>query len=157
MIRETQFHTVIHWAILWNTRLNPVSEAVIISSNCVTRELISVPAFLIMDSIIDCLLSYSEIIRHARIFRWIRSYMISQCRNPISPAWKRVCGVVDRRVMRWVNLVCLTVLMLYHNIPDNKVHGANIGPIWGRKDPGGPHVGPMNLAIWDVLLDLNSQ
>ena len=23
-----------------------------------------------------------------------------------------------------------------------------MGPIWGRQDPGGPHVGPMNLAIW---------
>ena len=34
-------------------------------------------------------------------------------------------------------------------IPDNKVHGANMGPIWGRQDPGGPHVGPMDLAIWD--------
>ena len=33
--------------------------------------------------------------------------------------------------------------------PDSKVHGANMGPIWGRQDPGGPHVGPMNLAIWD--------
>ena len=27
---------------------------------------------------------------------------------------------------------------------------ANMGPIWGRQDPGGPHVGPMNFAIWDV-------
>ena len=35
--------------------------------------------------------------------------------------------------------------------PDSKVHGANMGPIWGRQDPGGPHVGPMNLAIWDGL------
>ena len=25
------------------------------------------------------------------------------------------------------------------------------GPIWGRQDPGGPHVGPMNFAIWDVM------
>ena len=33
--------------------------------------------------------------------------------------------------------------------PDSKVHGANMGPIWGRQDPGGPHVGPMNVAIWD--------
>ena len=24
-----------------------------------------------------------------------------------------------------------------------------MGPIWGRQDPGGPHVGPMNFAIWD--------
>ena len=33
-------------------------------------------------------------------------------------------------------------------VPDSKVHGANMGPIWGRQEPGGPHVGPMNLAIW---------
>ena len=32
--------------------------------------------------------------------------------------------------------------------PDSKVHGANMGPIWGRQDPGGPHVDPMNFAIW---------
>ena len=32
---------------------------------------------------------------------------------------------------------------------DNKVHEANMGPIWGRQDPGGPHVGSMNLAIWE--------
>ena len=30
-----------------------------------------------------------------------------------------------------------------NNTPDNKVHGANIG----QEEPGGPHVGPMNLAI----------
>ena len=24
-----------------------------------------------------------------------------------------------------------------------------MGPIWGQQDPGGPHVGPMNFAIWD--------
>ena len=36
-------------------------------------------------------------------------------------------------------------------IPDRKVHGANLGPIWDRQDPGGPHVGPMNFAIWEVL------
>ena len=23
-----------------------------------------------------------------------------------------------------------------------------MGPIWGRQEPGGPHVGPMNFAIW---------
>ena len=35
-------------------------------------------------------------------------------------------------------------------IPDSKVHGANMGPIWGWQDPDGPHVGPMNFGIWDV-------
>ena len=31
--------------------------------------------------------------------------------------------------------------------PDSKVHGANMGPVWDRQDPGGRHVGPMNFAI----------
>ena len=39
---------------------------------------------------------------------------------------------------------------IYH---DSKVHGANMGPIWDRQGPGGPHVGPINFAIW-VLLKL---
>ena len=26
-----------------------------------------------------------------------------------------------------------------------------MGPIWGWQDPGGPHAGPMNLAIWGTL------
>ena len=32
--------------------------------------------------------------------------------------------------------------------PHNKGYGATIGPILGREDPGGPHVGPMNFVIW---------
>ena len=27
-----------------------------------------------------------------------------------------------------------------------------MGPIWGRQDPGGPHVGPMNFAIWGSVI-----
>ena len=37
---------------------------------------------------------------------------------------------------------------------DSMVHGANMGPIWGRQGPGGSHVGPMNFAIWvDLACD----
>ena len=32
--------------------------------------------------------------------------------------------------------------------PDSKVHGASMGWIWGWQHLGGPHVGPMNFAIW---------
>ena len=43
---------------------------------------------------------------------------------------------------------CVTQTQPHHaEPPDSKVHGANMGPIWGRQDPGGPHVGPMNIAI----------
>ena len=38
------------------------------------------------------------------------------------------------------------------NSPASKVHGANMGPIWGRQDPGGPHAGPINFAIWAVYI-----
>ena len=36
------------------------------------------------------------------------------------------------------------------NIPDSKVHVAHMGPTWVLSAPGGPHVGPMNLAIRDT-------
>ena len=32
--------------------------------------------------------------------------------------------------------------------PDSKVHRADMEPIWGRQDPGGPHVDLMNFVIW---------
>ena len=38
------------------------------------------------------------------------------------------------------------------SVPDSKVHGANIGPTWVLSAPDGPHVGPMNLAIWDTTI-----
>ena len=38
-------------------------------------------------------------------------------------------------------------------VPDSKIHGANMDPIWGRQDPGGPHVGPVNFVIWGVTIN----
>ena len=35
------------------------------------------------------------------------------------------------------------------SIRESNVHGANMGPIRGRQDPSGSHIGPMNFAIWD--------
>ena len=46
--------------------------------------------------------------------------------------------------------VLLSASAILH--PDSKVHGANMGPTWGRQDPGGPHVGPMNFAIWAGII-----
>ena len=43
------------------------------------------------------------------------------------------------------------IIMESQYIPDSQVHGANMGPIWGRQDPGGPHFGSMNLVIWDYM------
>ena len=51
-------------------------------------------------------------------------------------------------------------LLTVRTNPDSKVHGANMGLKWGRQDPCGPHVGPMNLAIREVIawtnVDLSS-
>ena len=48
----------------------------------------------------------------------------------------------------------LTGVWYCNNNPDSKVHGANMGPIWGRQDPGGPLVGPMNLTIREWAGDI---
>ena len=40
---------------------------------------------------------------------------------------------------------------LNHNTPDSKIHGANMGPTWVLSAPGEPHVGPMDLAIRDII------
>ena len=44
-----------------------------------------------------------------------------------------------------------SVLIFTNRYPDSKFHGANLWPIWGRQDPGGPQVDPMNFAIWVVF------
>ena len=38
----------------------------------------------------------------------------------------------------------------FHNSPDSKVQVAHMGPTWVLSAPGGPHVGTMNLAIWEA-------
>ena len=35
--------------------------------------------------------------------------------------------------------------LIIHAFSDSKIHGANMGPIWGRQDLGGPHVAPWTL------------
>ena len=41
------------------------------------------------------------------------------------------------------------MMVCRNRIPDSKIHGANMGPTWVLSAPDWPHVGPMNLAIWD--------
>ena len=49
---------------------------------------------------------------------------------------------------------CYRVWQQRHSekIPDSNIHGANMGPIWGRQDSGWPHAGPTNFAIWDIVM-----
>ena len=51
-------------------------------------------------------------------------------------------------------VVWLYALFTGVNYPESKVREAYMGPTCGRQDPGGPHVGPINLAIrvhWTVV------
>ena len=46
--------------------------------------------------------------------------------------------------------------------PDNKVHEANMGPIWGRQNPGGPMLAPWTLLsgnhdLFSEKLDYNKR
>ena len=66
--------------------------------------------------------------------------------------------ITSRRVTQLQNLPIIWQGLSLRLTPtvvlfDSKVHGANMGPIWGRQDPGGPHVGPVNFAIWAVKAD----
>ena len=47
-----------------------------------------------------------------------------------------------------LNLVQYEIWTHKRHLPNSKIHGANMGPIWDWQGPGGPHVGPMNFAIW---------
>ena len=55
---------------------------------------------------------------------------------------------------RWLPVPYKTVVQRLHfeTLTDSRVHGAIMGTTWGRQDPGGPHVGPTNLAIRAVAL-----
>ena len=46
----------------------------------------------------------------------------------------------------------LTESLAVDTVPDSKAHGANLGPVWVRQDPGRPHVGPMNLATCKAII-----
>ena len=49
--------------------------------------------------------------------------------------------------MFFLGLIWNELVRFEDNVHASKFYGANMGPTWGRQDPGGPHVGPMNFAI----------
>ena len=78
---------------------------------------------------------------------WLKSKMCFTEIPLISPNYVKIYWFVTLLI---INLYCTFIESTEVNAyPDSKVHGANMGPNWGRQDPGGPHVGPMNLALWE--------
>ena len=51
----------------------------------------------------------------------------------------------------WCLFLGILLTGQHWSIPDSKVHGTNMGPTWVLSAPVGPHVDPVNLAIWDVM------
>ena len=59
------------------------------------------------------------------------------------------CKMINSMEFSLINAISTTCITnwLY---PDSKVHRANMGPTWVLSAPGGPHVGPMDLAIGGI-------
>ena len=76
---------------------------------------------------------------HSSRIRGITLYIIHKLYEAMCV--QRALWVYEFRQLTWIK----DHLVL---ISDSKIHGANMGPSWVLPAPGGPHVGPMNLAIW---------
>ena len=63
------------------------------------------------------------------------------------PIWQSHVPLTHHRHLTWT----------VSGLPDSKVHGANMGPIWGQQDLGGPHVSHMNLVILGLLFNTHGQ
>ena len=52
------------------------------------------------------------------------------------------------RAVDWITTYHMAQEIWRNRVPDSKVYGANMGPTWVLSAPFGPHVGPMDIAIW---------
>ena len=59
-------------------------------------------------------------------------------------------------ISNWYICIAFPLTTITDTFPDNKVHGANMGPTWVLSAPDGPHTGPMNLAIRDTMAYVRS-
>ena len=67
----------------------------------------------------------------------------------IFPEKKTIKPIWYEHVLLWFCVaVAIALRKISVSFPESKVDGANMGPIWGRQDLGGPHVSPMNFVIW---------
>ena len=106
---------------------------------------------------------YWPFVREIHRSRWVPRTKASDaelwCRNNWQK-WRdttsasRLCDVTGQAWRRHDGGLEKTVLGENSDDPDSKVDGANMGHTWGRQDPGGPHVGPMNFTIiWGAIDD----
>ena len=95
------------------------------------------------------------------LVKWAPRYISTSHQFALGFTWARL--TVYNSGLLWilecvkheVNKTIVLVIRIYMwiiAIPDSKVHGANMGPNWGRQDPVGPHVGLMDFVIWDAMV-----
>ena len=96
------------------------------------------------------LLSGENILRNMAVVHLRRHMSIISCIiNDNSTAYSTVCSGAQQQKHQNPVLLALCDRKLPATDPNSKVHVANMGPTWVLSVPGGPHVGPMNLAIKD--------
>ena len=89
--------------------------------------------------------------------RYVFVYLSCRFSTSTSIRWLNSCYGTCWNIFSGIVVVCYADIYYLQYFPDSKVHGANMGPIWGRQDPDGPHVCPTNLAIWVVIWCLISE
>ena len=76
-------------------------------------------------------------------------------RNNVSLNMESISAITHNRVSpKCIRIITWKIMNIYISMynPDRQVHGANMGPTWVLSAPDGPHVGPMNLAMKEVIL-----
>ena len=91
---------------------------------------------------------------HTLLHVYLHAAPIWTARNWKRSFWKRlVIQICYSPILSSVRLIAFYYIRgTSHAYPDSKVHEANMGPTWGRQDPGGSHVGHVKLAIWVIFI-----
>ena len=83
-----------------------------------------------------------------RFLYHVLKYHWAVLRSPLSTI--RTCLMGCCGAICWYQW--LSALTLRREAKPKSIHEhANMGPIWGWPDPGGPQVGPMSFAIWGTF------
>ena len=85
----------------------------------------------------------AQVIHRLHQFSHITSALATLCCTLVP--WST--GSISKAHRWFIKAPAAYILDLLQPYPDGKAHMAHMGPIWGRQDPGGPHVGPLNFAI----------
>ena len=75
-----------------------------------------------------------------------------------STMWFKIERFMQDTLSHYGHILGNNLMLLWQildHFPDNKVHGANMGPTWVLSAPDGPQVGPMNLAICVLVKDIS--